>query len=476
MAYNRKNGSVFDQMMQECMREDNITDYLDECMTFSVKLAERVPLRYRLIAQGFARRLSLEELNESLLKHGCARLYSRNIWEATIIFAFINGIPYSEWKTLYNSTFEISKEVESENRYFSGRKITFEEIERYVFDNSEIRDGELYTRHMTEILNNRIYDAINKKKDFMSFLEENVTSFSVTREKTRYYFCKYLYYSLKQGIENIIAAQKAGINLTKNIFDNYDVESMIDENYVFRCMSTLIRKSMSEEEMRETLRTSPVSCAVIYDGFNQFFYNYISLDWMDILYEEYEARASGDLKKNLTDNEKKFFAEAVKKYNPKWRHIDDDNIIMDRIAEHYTELEESRDNDSTNQVMGLSNQKGRAGENTIRSFIKGSLDLNRTSFICFLIYFGNRAEGLLPQDMIVTRERLSEILLESGFPALREEDDFDDFIIEYLESDDPSDILSWEVRRYALNGENSPIFEPHRNLKRSYDEEKALIK
>ena len=38
------------------------------------------------------------------------------------------------------------------------------------------------------------------RKEFRQFLNANIRSFSPVREKTRYYFCKYLYYYLEDKI------------------------------------------------------------------------------------------------------------------------------------------------------------------------------------------------------------------------------------------------------------------------------------
>ena len=49
----------------------------------------------------------------------------------------------------------------------------------------------------------------------------------------------------------------------------------------------------------------------------------------------------------------------------------------------------------------------------------------------------------------MTKERLDEILLECGFSKLMAEHDFDGFILRYLDSRDPADLLMEEVTRYA---------------------------
>ena len=70
---------------------------------------------------------------------------------------------------------------------------------------------------------------------------------------------------------------------------------------------------------------------------------------------------------------------------------------------------------------------------------------------------------MLSGEMIITVERLSEILLECGFAGLREDDDFDYFVMRYLQSDDPLSVLMSEVKRYAMEQRNSPLYHTYKN-------------
>lgn len=50
---------------------------LEICLHGNQQAIAAVPLRYRLIALGFVRSLSPEEVNRRLLDNGCAQLYAR---------------------------------------------------------------------------------------------------------------------------------------------------------------------------------------------------------------------------------------------------------------------------------------------------------------------------------------------------------------------------------------------------------------
>ena len=43
---------------------------------------------------------------------------------------------------------------------------------------------------------------LDKKKNFIAFMNENQKQFSEVREKARYYFCKYLYFYIEERCEN----------------------------------------------------------------------------------------------------------------------------------------------------------------------------------------------------------------------------------------------------------------------------------
>ena len=68
----------------------------------------------------------------------------------------------------------------------------------------------------------------------------------------------------------------------------------------------------------------------------------------------------------------------------------------------------------------------------------------------------------MEKDQILTRERLDDILLECGFAALRQEDDFDYFVLEFIRSNDPISYLMEEVTDYALNEQNFYLYQMYR--------------
>ena len=58
--------SVFEKMITDISNPSGNTDLLDECMAFRPDMIKKIPLRFRLIALGFLKKYSLDEMNEKL--------------------------------------------------------------------------------------------------------------------------------------------------------------------------------------------------------------------------------------------------------------------------------------------------------------------------------------------------------------------------------------------------------------------------
>ena len=437
--------SIFDQIVNELTVEDSGTEQLDQCMQFNYSLSRKVPLRYKIIAIGFVRHYTLEELNSKLQEYGLSKLYARNFWEASLLFAFSNSLSYDEWKDLSDCVQSIKDSMDPQEDVLSGPNVTIKVLREYIESNSENEKAELLTKHRTRHLESAI-KTTNAPEAFIEYLRSNISQFSIVREKTRYYFCKYLYYYLERKIEDYIKSASRGIQ--------YRMEDLMDELSIFKGASKVKRSAMKEETIREFLESAPISCGVLYAEFNEFFFDYVSLDWMQILLEQ-----AGDLSKLLlkNNNNKKIekIANAARHYDKKYKNKEDIEIILDlnkKMEIHEQELDIEASLNSENRGY----QKNRMGENTVRKYLKGALDLDRTTFICFLIFFGS--DLVKPARLFIDRERLNQVLVESGFRQLDQYDDFDYFVINYLNADDPTDYLMEEVTRYAFSEENFYLY------------------
>lgn len=452
--------SLLEELVRTGLAEDNRTDYLEQCMSFDIHLDRKVPLRYRLIALGFIRHYTLDALNEKLLANGCAALYSRNYQEAGLIYAFLRGLSFEEWKGLEEKSRRVMEEHAPLSPWLQKGKITADELRRYVEENSADADsaGTLKTRHRTREL-----DAALKSPDtdFTSFLLENIDAFSLSREKTRYYFCKYLWYFLDTKIKEYVAEMKTGRrkNEAPAVFgDDFDTMN------VFEGIVTQRRKKGTPEEMQDFLMHAGISCGNLYADYNQFYHGYVTLDWMDILLERY-----GEISR-VPAEEKHFLAESLRRYNPKFRKLDDNEVLAQEDAlrrEEEKNLDEAYRPDKGNRGY----QRGRQGENSIRKYIRGQLDIDRTSLIFYLLYFGASAE--LPPEYRISERRLSGILRESGYAPLNPDEDLDLFAIQFIAADDQFEFLVREVNAYAVNWEN---FFLYRSYLRSRSESETMKK
>ena len=450
--------SVFDRVVTTFMNEYEESGLLEECMSKDLDRIERVPLRYRLIAMGFVRHSTLEEVNDSLRKFGYASLYSRSLWEASLIYAFHMGLSYSEWKDLQVICREIRDRREQKDRYFSSGRISLKDIYEYVEVNSDIENLAEMTRHLTRAMEDRIRAVASGKGDFRDFLLYGFQSMSHVREKTRYYFCKYLYYYLDSCIERYLSARREG---TAD-------ESDIDELAVFKGITDLRRKKLTDREVRNLLYEKGVSFGAIFDAFNYFYFDYVSLDWMEVRLEDY-----GDLH-SMPESSRRNLAASLRRYEPaKYAEMSDSEVLAAK-QEELDLREEELDRAFSSEDPSRGYQRNRAGENTVRRYIKGALDIDRNTLICFLIFFGEKAD--LPEQYTITRSRLDDILAECGFAELRREDEFDDFIIRYLESDEKVDMLMEEVTDYALDEENFFLYKTYLASRSAEADMEKLIK
>ena len=64
----------------------------------------------------------------------------------------------------------------------------------------------------------------------------------------------------------------------------------------------------------------------------------------------------------------------------------------------------------------------------------------------------------LHKDMEITRERLDDILEKCSYGKLRDEDEFDHFLIEYLSSEDPVGYMMESVTEVAKKEKNFYLY------------------
>ena len=197
----------------------------------------------------------------------------------------------------------------------------------------------------------------------------------------------------------------------------------------------------------------------IYGAFSEFYFDYITVDWTEILLEIYfdPMDMPADIKRRLAD--------AIRKENAGKAALSsrtDEDVIMWKQEEV-----ERREEHEERAIRGDSTsggyQTGRMGKNFITNVLQGEVDLDRTTFIAFLLFFG--AEAKIPKEHRIDEKRLSDILTECGFAPLSKTAPFDDFAIRLLKAKDPREIIQEEAEVLAGKGENFYFYKTYNTSK-----------
>ena len=435
--------SAFGQMVAS-LGELSEEDAIKACTSMNPKVFKKIPPRARLIALGFNQKMTLDELNEKLMQAGFDKLYSRNFTEAGLIQAFSKQMTFEAWSELRK---ECKKEVPDEvmtSGLMSGKDLTPNTIKAYLHSYLKEFDAvhEWETQTHTRKIERDIIELPEDKQEFIVYMRENLMRFSKVREKARFYYCKYLYAFLLTRINAYVEMKRRG---------EQDDDCLMGLS-VLKGITQLRRENMTSEEAENLLMDSRISCGAIYDAFNYFYFEYTSIDWMEVLLEYY-----GDPAK-VPQKDRASFCRSIRIYKPAWKELSDEELIQ-KMVEEQKELDELLD-----RIHGLDGddrgyQRNRSGENSVRNYLTGKLDIDRTTLICYLIFFdrciNHNLDSVKEMKLLAIDENsLSEILEECGFGPLDKEKDFDGFILGYLDSDSPEDYLIESATEYALNHQN----------------------
>ena len=439
-----QNANYLDLLVGELMNTGGSESPVDLCLSGNRKQIAAIPLRYRLIALGFIQRLSLQELNKKLLTNGCEELYARSLWEATLIYAFTNSLPYSSWKKLLSECSSVKQKILKNTDFLASSSVSLHDIMAYVNSNS-IQDQMISrTQHRTQMMKDELSNLDADLKSFNLFILSNVSSFSRVREKTRYYFCKYLQYFLLDRMNAYVKILETGGNINE-AWKNLSV---------FRVRTVLDRKKHTGNEAKEKILNSPLSFGEIYEAFDTFYFKYIDLDWLQILLDYY-----GNLE-HLTRAQKKQLADEVRRREKKLSKLSDDEVIewlSEEIERKERELDTIYSKDNNKKVY----QRGRTGENFLRKVLHGDIDLDRMTFLSFLVFFGQNVGKSIPADHQITQQRLNNVLSECGFPLLNPEHAEDLFFIDFLKTDDPMMFLMEEAETMAFSESNFHLYKTY---------------
>ena len=244
-------------------------------------------------------------------------------------------------------------------------------------------------------------------------------------------------------------------------------EEILENLSVFRGISALKRKKHSPEQAREILENAAVSLGEIFDSFNYFYFGYATLDWMEVLIETYASP------EDLTERQKKAVLKSARRFAPALTNVSDKEAL-ERIWQLEDEKEAELDKVYSLDSKTRGYQKGRGGENTLRKYLQGQLDPDRTTLISFLLFLGSDAD--LPEEQQITKDRLSSILKECGFAPLRDQEEFDRFVIGFLQNSKSASYLVEQVLAYAQEERNFFLYKTWLNSDSAYERMTKLLK
>ena len=470
---NSQGDAPLDLLYAELVRAAGSSDgssILDICLHGRQKEINAVPLRYRLIALGFVKKLSPEEVNERLLENDCPRLYARSFWEASVIYALRKGLSYAQWKDLLVQCEDLRAKIVPDSRISSGKSISLSDIRTYVEGNSSEKAGLNATIHMTKeiekelaaLASGNVGGQDSGQAEFLEFLRSNIESFSTVREKTRYYFCKYLLYELDRRIK--ICMDHAKQEAEKSLIEKTTAKSSKVTVYipkdpalkVFYGLTPLRRKKYTLDVIREGLEKAALALHEIYKLYSDFYFDIPFLNWIHVL-----DMADADLTA-LPSDVSKALANAVRR----------EAALMKKRKKKRGEKEDyPEDSSDAAQLKWLQDKllrsdledplsplAERRGELFLRKVLRGTLDLDRTTLLSFLLYFGAVARSAIPAAHLINRERLNIILEESGFPILDPGQPFDRFVCDFLESRDLEAFLHEQAEEMALSGNDFYLY------------------
>lgn len=436
----------------------------------------KLPGRLMVLAEGFAGNWDLDKVNTTLKEEGYEALYARSLYEAGMIYAFSHHLSFEEWKELYKNYLEKNEKIDRPgSKWFSGGKITLNQLESYVNENSS---EQMNTMMLTTFMEQEIIES-SSKDDFYDFMNRNIQNFSSVREKARYYFCKYLNLYIREKCEKYYDCCEKSEKLRVQYGNTLDkdergyLEKFALEELSFLKPLTALKKeaqksrpTMTLEEKHRLLENTALTPGGIFDEFNYFYFGYVSVDWMELIFELYGsvkewpehvkirvAHGLGYCTANPDEKEKEGALEKL-------REIEKE----EEMREKKLDCEYERDEKKVSRLY----QRGRSGEDFFREFITGKRDINRETLISFLLFVKMKSE--LSEENRITMARLNHILENCGFSQLRPDRGFDQFVMGFLRAKDPFAVLEEHVEDQVTSAQDFYLYKVYKDAYCHQDE------
>lgn len=414
----------------------------EDTIRFDADNLKRAPLRVRLILKGLVNGEDAAQVNAVLLAQGCPTLYARSYREAVLIYALNRRLSLPQYQTLQRRCDALREQMNAGDA--PPKSVSLEWLRQYVNEHSGKAGTKLVTGTLTRQLAASLCEA-ETDEALLQILDENLAAFSEVREKTRYYFCKYLLYYLDNRVEDYFSAKRSKVELS---FAEEQIRTL------FRSASYLKRhKSETEESLRAVLEKASISLGGVFEDFSYFYFYYNVQPWTDLLSEAY----GDDLEQIPTYLKEKYLRAAHCPPRP-----DLDQAVAQVMRQQEAEAE-------------LATGTERCGETALRKYFRGQLDMDRTTFLCFLLFFS--ATSSLPAGQQLEERRINDILVNCGFPTLQADQPFDAFVCRFLsyESLDAAwNYVMEEVNRAVMRGEDSFLYRSYRRSDNYYRQLESL--
>ena len=408
----------------------------EDAVRFDADMLKRAPLRVRLILKGLVNGADAAQVNKTLLEQGCPTLYARSYREAVLIYALNQHLSLPQYQALQRQCDALREHASSKD--IPPKSVTLHWLRQYVTKYSNTEGTRLVTGTLTRQLADSLGE-VESDEALLQILNENIAAFSEVREKTRYYFCKYLLYYLDNRVEDYFNAKRTKVGIP---FAEEQIRTL------FRGISYLKRhKSEEEGKLRTVLEEAPISLGGVFEDFSYFFFYYNVQPWTDLLGEAY----GDDLAQIPTYLKEKYLRAVRCPSRP-----DLDQAVAQMMRRQEAEAEQATSTE-------------RCGETALRKYFRGQLDMDRGTFLCFLLFFS--ATSQIPAGQQLEERRVNEILVNCGFPMLQSDQPFDAFVCRFLGYDSLDaawDYVMEEVNRAVMRGEDSFLYRSYRRSDNYY--------
>lgn len=417
--------------------------------------------RIAMIVQALEQKASLDEINDRLIESGYETLYARSFDESILIYAVSNHLSFEDWQIL---------EQKCRDRFSSNLSVSMDNLLSGTLKRAKLREylehesaGQGYATGIVTTRMSKELEACRTEEELMHYLSQHLRDFTYTREKARFYFCKYLNEYVEEKCGKYLKACQAGSKRSE-LFALEDI-SFLKPLTALKREAELDRVKMSFEDKKALLEDTSIVPGGIFDEFS-YYYGYITVDWIELIFErfgpvdEWDAELKADIIEVLgysgSDAEKKL------------------KELETEVFEREEQLDQTYNRESGTDRKKLY-QRYRAGENYFRAFLNGSRDINRETLIAFILFISKKME--LKGSMRVDAARLNIILDNCGFKQLKPKDnEFDRFILDFIQSKTPFLVMEDRIDEQICQGKNFDFYKVYSKAYSHTDEIQKLIR